>query len=63
MTDLYSIIAAELQQRGYQQLEPGSAASGGGVWTHPDWNDATDGFLVAVKDCLTREADDLRSDH
>lgn len=49
---LLDLIKRELVQRGYEEVEPG----GSGVWTHPEWDGATDHIFPAIQDCFEREA-------
>lgn len=51
---LLDIIKQYLREAGYEEVEP--SPNGGGVWTHPDWNGATDKLFAAIADCLEREA-------
>lgn len=50
---LLDVIKRELVQRGYEEVEPG----GSGVWTHPEWDGATDHIFPAIQDCFEREAE------
>lgn len=52
---LLSVLIKELTERGYTVAEPATATSGG-VWTHPDWDGASDKLLPTIEDCLDRES-------
>jgi hypothetical protein len=47
---LVEVVKRELKARGYEEVEPNP--HGGGIWTHPDWDGATDTILVAVCDAF-----------
>jgi hypothetical protein len=53
---LLAIVKAHLRQRGYVEVEPDE--HGSGIWTHPDWDGATDKIVSAITDCFEREADE-----
>lgn len=50
---LINLIKSALLERGYIEVEPNP--NGGGVWSHPDWDGATDHILEAIRDCFERE--------
>jgi hypothetical protein len=49
---LLEIVKRALRERGYEEVEPNP--TGGGVWTHPDWDGGTDGIVPAITDCFER---------
>lgn len=53
---LLDVLITELTARGYTMAEPATYTSGG-VWTHPDWDGASDKLLPTIEDCLNRESD------
>jgi hypothetical protein len=50
---LLEIVKRELRARGYEEVEESQR---GGVWTHPDWDGATDKIVPALADCFERES-------
>lgn len=50
---LLSVVKRELRARDYEEVEE---SPHGGVWTHPDWDGATDKIVQALVDCFERES-------
>lgn len=47
---LLDVVKRELKARGYEEVEPNP--DGGGVWTHPSWDGATDRIVAAITDAF-----------